>query len=181
MLLWFQMARMKVIPWAGPQKQSLPNKLQRRREQLRWLEAMGNISKIIPYEGTGPDGHWDRTRIIPPKGKVGCVRPTTSRKAPHKELLKGSLKRVRRYQTWTEALHEIQKYQRSTKLLFSKHLFLMSGVWNCPRAGESWPLVLSACHHRTPEGYGILHDEPLWGHQHVCYTCQVHNNRDIGP
>ena len=114
---------MKVMHRVGRRKTPpSPRELARRERQLG-LEAAGRSPEPLSMK--------ELVRMVVEVGstplrssRAGHMRPTISGKAPHKEFLKGGLKRHQRYWPGMVTLSEIHEYPRSTGFLICKWHFL---------------------------------------------------------
>ena len=111
-----------------PAKEAAPKaeEIMRRIAEAEQLEGVGRSPSLLPTQQLAEMAVEARPSKL---GKEEQVRrklwPIVGGKAPQKEFLQaGKVKKTRKYQPGTVALHEIQQFQKSTELLIQKLPFL---------------------------------------------------------
>ena len=93
----------------------------RRVEEARWLEEVGRSPSSLLTQQLAQMATEARPSALGEEPARRKLHPTVGGKAPWKEFLKaGKVKKPRKYQPGTVALHEIRRYQKSTELLIRK-------------------------------------------------------------
>ena len=96
-------------------------------EMIGWVEEVNKLVEVGQSPSLLPTQELAQMAVEAGPSALGeepaqrKLHPTIGGKAPWKEFLRaGKVKKPRRYQPGTVALHEIWRYQKSTELLIQK-------------------------------------------------------------